>query len=467
MATSSSLTWLQKPYHNFFRIITSSGILLITTAIIALIWANSPWGATYHHFWDTDFTLRAGGFETAVSLHFIINEGLMAVFFLLVGLEIKREIRVGELSHARQALLPISAALGGMLVPAVIYLGLNPPGSEAVRGWAIPTVTDIAFSLGVLALLGTRAPLSMKIFLTALAIVDDLGAVLVIALFYTAGIQWEYLLPAIGLLCLMMFMNRIGVTKLRYYVLCGLLLWAVTLVSGVHTTVAGVLMALTVPSWSRIDPRRFRQESAEIVWDLQRVTRKGDGEIRFILVEQDYQSAVLQLEMLCERAQAPLLKMQHALEPWVNYGIMPLFALANAGILLDPEGVTAMLSSPLMIGILVGLLLGKPLGIIVFTWLPIRLGWADLPAGLSWREMVGLSWLGGIGFTMSIFITGLAFPNDPELVETAKTGIIAASIIAGLAGWLFLRPSGRNAEPESSGPPDSPDSKVPVGHSAH
>jgi NhaA family Na+:H+ antiporter len=423
-----------QPFEKFAHTASSGGIVLLLCTVIALVWANSPWGASYHHLWETEIALGAGPFAFRMSLHHLINDGLMAVFFFLVGLEIKREMLIGELASLRKAALPAAAALGGMVVPAALYFALN-VGGPGAPGWGIPMATDIAFALGVLALLGDRVPAGLKIFLAALAIVDDIGAVLVIAFFYTEGVSWSALGAAGALLLFAAGANAAGVRRPWAYSLIGVALWGAVLASGVHATIAGVLLAMAIPSRTRINEDEFLHRARQSVEEFE----EGCGPETTVLTNQKQQEAILTLETLCEQAQAPLQAAERKLHGIVAFGIMPLFALANAGVDLSGGDLGAVLASPVTLGILAGLLLGKPIGITLFSWAAVRLGFAELPRGVSWRLVHGAAWLGGIGFTMSIFVAGLAFPNAPALLTAAKLGVLAASLVAGTCGWLLLR----------------------------
>ena len=423
------------PFQRFAATESSGGIVLIACTVVALVLANSPWAEAFHHLWETELGVTAGGFRLAYSLHHWINDGLMAVFFFLVGLEIKREFMIGELASPRRAALPIAAALGGMVVPALIYAGINAGGAGA-PGWGIPMATDIAFALGVLALLGPRVPLSLKVFLAALAIVDDLGAVLVIALFYTAEISWASLGAAALFLAGMATLNRLEVRRPGAYLLFGVGLWLAFLFSGVHATVAGVLAALTIPARTRIDTAGFLARGRYLMDEFDRVGVEGED----VLTSHDQQAVIQAMENACDAAQAPLQRIEHELQPWVAFGIIPLFALANAGVHLPADFVGA-LGHPVTLGVILGLVLGKPIGISLFAWLAVRAGVAARPEGVSWRALHGVSWLAGIGFTMSLFIANLAFPGG-EMADEAKVGILSASIVAGVVGWLLLRGKG-------------------------
>jgi NhaA family Na+:H+ antiporter len=430
-----------RPFQDFAHRESSSGLLLLACTIIALAWANSPWGDAYTHLWEIPITVGVADYAIRESLHHWINDGLMAVFFFLVGLEIKREMLVGELASLRRAALPLAAALGGMLVPALLYVAVNGSGPGS-RGWGIPMATDIAFALGVLALLGPRIPLSLKIFLTALAIVDDIGAVLVIAVFYTADLSVTALLWGGLLYLLLLVCNWAGVRHPAPYGLLGMGLWLAFLQSGVHATVAGVLLAFTIPARTRIDANEFLTRSRRA---LNRFAAAGVAGAN-VLTSKTHQESLLALEGAAEAAQAPLQKLEEKLHGTVAFGIMPLFALANAGVPLS--GGMQALGSPIGLGIILGLVVGKPLGITLFAWLATRAGVAERPADASWRMLHGAGWLGGIGFTMSLFIAGLAFESAVVLTQ-AKLGILAASLLAGAVGWLLLRRGDSNIGSET------------------
>jgi NhaA family Na+:H+ antiporter len=411
------------------------GILLLVCALIALLWANSPWGAMYDALWSLELTLGTVQFHLTESLRHWVNDGLMAIFFFVVGLEIKREVLVGELASPRNAALPALAALGGALVPAGIYLMLN-RGASGVEGWGVPMATDIAFALGVLALLGERIPQGLTIFLTALAIVDDLLAVLIIAVFYTAEVQWNALGLAAMLLVALITANRLGVRQPLVYGLLGIALWAAVFESGVHATVAGVLLALTIPARTRIDPDAFVTKGRKLLEEFDRTGEHGAS----ILSNGARQEALAELEDAVEAAGAPLQRMEHVLHPWVAFGIVPLFALANAGVRLEGDLLGA-LGNRVTMGVVLGLVLGKQLGVTLAAWLAVRLGITDLPEGVEWHHIYGAGWLAGIGFTMALFVADLAFadPGEGGLLTAAKVGILVASLIAGVGGWLILR----------------------------
>jgi NhaA family Na+:H+ antiporter len=421
------------PFRSFVADHVSGGILLLLATAAALLWANSPWAASYDRLWNIDASITIGSFAHVHSLRDWINDGLMALFFFVVGLEIKREILVGELSTRRGATLPIAAALGGMIVPALVYVYFN-AGGVGRDGWAIPMATDIAFALGVLAVLGDRIPVAARVFLTALAIIDDIGAVLVIALFYTGGVAWTPLLLT-GVLLLVLFLaNRAGIEHPAVYAVLGLGVWLAVFASGVHATVAGVLVAFTIPVRTWIHPSELITEGRRLLDDLEAVSAPELS----VLSNQRQQSIIQELSESATRAEPPLQRLEHGLNPWVAYGIVPLFALANAGVTF-PEGLTAVALNPVLVGIVVGLVIGKPLGIVLATALVVRLRLTDLPIGVNWRHVIGLGCLGGIGFTMSLFITGLAFGSTGDLPDAAKLGILGGSLVAGVTGWLILR----------------------------
>jgi NhaA family Na+:H+ antiporter len=426
------------PVHRLAHATTAGGLVLLLCAAVALLWANSPWAHSYHALWETPIVIGVGPLLARLTLQEAINDGLMAVFFFLVGLEIKREILVGELATARQAALPVAAAVGGMLVPALLFSIVN-AGGDGARGWGIPMATDIAFALGVLAILGSRIPSSLRVFLSALAIADDLGAVLVIALFYTASVSWGALSAAGALLALSIGANAAGVRTPWAYAIIGLALWVAVLSSGVHATVAGVLLALTIPSRTRIDEAAFLHGARAALRDFEAACNPA----LTLLSSRAHQSELRRLERLTEQAQSPLARLEHALHGVVTFGVMPLFALANAGVSLHGGG--NLLATPVALGVLLGLVLGKPIGITLASWLAVRVNVAALPSGVSWRMLHGAAWLGGIGFTMSLFIAGLAFGGREDLLTAAKLGILLASVLAGVVGWLLLRMARRPA----------------------
>jgi len=435
MDDRAAIDRLLMPFQRFMRAEAAGGIVLLAATLAALAWSNSPWAVSYNDLWSIPVKVGFGGFKIDKPLLLWINDGLMAIFFLLVGLEIKREILVGELSSVRRALLPAAAAIGGMAGPALIYLAVN-AGTDAADAWGVPMATDIAFAVGVIALLGNRVPPGLKVFLVALAIVDDLGAVAIVALVYTEEIS----LPALGgagaVLIVLAAINALGVRKVLPYVLLGIVLWVFVLKSGVHATVAGVLLAATIPSRVRISGDRFAGELRDTSERL-----AGDDPDANIYASELRQAAIHDLEHACGAAQAPLLKIEHALLPWVGFLIMPVFALANAGVDLT-SGLAAATTSPIGWGIAVGLFAGNQIGITLITWVVLRLGVCRLPEGVGMKHVYGAACLAGIGFTMALFIAGLAF-DRPEQLEIAKIAIVAGSLASGLLGVGVLRAVGK------------------------
>ncbi len=419
------------PFQEFLRQEASGGILLMICTVAALAWANSPWSASYADLWSARLTVDFAGHSLSKSLLLWVSDGLMAVFFFVVGLEIKREVLVGELSSARQAALPLVAALGGMVAPALIYAGVN-RGQDTLQGWGVPMATDIAFALAVLLLLGDRVPAAAKVFLTAIAIADDIGATLVIALFYSESINLTALAVGGGFWASMVAANRAGVRNSLAYAVLGFGLWVFFLKSGVHPTIAGVLGAMAIPARTRVDAGYFTDRARVYTDRFARASQSRES----ILTNPEQRAALHALEHVSRQAQAPLQILEHGLHPWVTVVIMPVFALANAGVALG-TGASDLFASPAAVGILAGLVLGKPLGILAFSLAAVRLRVAELPEGLSWTALLGLGCLAGIGFTMSLFIASLAF-TDPATLATAKTAILAGSLASGVAGTAVL-----------------------------
>ena len=424
---------IKNPFQRFFRIEASGGIVLLIFTLIALIWANSPLGKYYDQLWESPLTIGIGNFVLSKTLIHWINDGLMAIFFFVVGLEIKRELRVGELSSARQAALPIIAAIGGMLFPAVIFLLVNKdPVTKA--GWGIPMATDIAFSLGVLSLLGKRVPLSLKIFLVAFAIVDDLGAVLVIAVFYSAGIQWSYLLIGLGLFLLLVILNRLRMRITHIYMAVGWIIWYMFLKSGVHPTIAGVLIAFTIPISRKIKLITFYKRMDDNLVQFCEGVEKSTS----LTLSNKQLVAIDNMEDEIEHVQSPVQRLEHTLHGFVTFIVMPVFALSNAGVdLLHMEHFRDLFHS-LSGHIELSLVVGKVAGIFLFTWLSVKTGIALLPANVRWVHILGLGFLGGMGFTMSLFISNLAF-TQATLLNPAKIGILVGSLFAGIIGYFLLR----------------------------
>ncbi|MDB6061590.1 MAG: Na+/H+ antiporter NhaA [Verrucomicrobiaceae bacterium] len=413
----------------FLHIEAVSGIALLVAAAAALIWANSPVADSYHHLWHTPLSIGVGSFIYSQSLHFWINDALMTVFFLVVGMEIRREIHEGALSDLRQAALPLMAALGGVVAPALIYLAFN-AHSDLQRGWAIPTATDIAFAVGVLALLGKSIPANIRIFLLALAIIDDIVAVLIIALFYSDGLDISGLLIAgFGVLMVLGF-QKIGIGSAYGYVLPGAILWVGMLKSGAHPTLAGVVLGLLTP----VTSMRTREQPLAI---LTRTASELSEKVLGSNTEPNQLvSPLKQLRFAQREILAPVTRVQMALHPWVAYGVMPLFALANAGVTLDGIDLSLNSAQRVMFGIVAALVIGKPLGVVGASWIAVKLRICRLPPNTDWSGILLVGLLAGIGFTMSIFIAMLAF-SDEALLGAAKMGVLIASVVAGVIGLLW------------------------------
>jgi NhaA family Na+:H+ antiporter len=424
-----------RPFQEFSESEAAGGVLLLAATTVALAWANSPWAQSYFTFWEQKFTIGFEGFALSKSILHWINDGLMAIFFFVVGLEIKRELLVGELASPRQAALPIAGAFGGVAVPALLYLSLN-AGGPGAAGWGIPIATDIAFAIGAISLLGSRVPVGLKVFLTALAIVDDIVAVLVIAIFYGGTLSWLSLGAAGGFFAALLAASSLGMRHPFPYALLGICMWIAMLHSGIHAAITGVLVALAVPAQSRIDMEKFIARGRGL---LDQMESSDDGK-EHILRSETRQAAVIALEDACENVESPLQRFEHTLLPWVRLIIMPIFALANAGVALQTS--TAVATSPISLGIVLGLVVGKPIGIFCASWLAVRLRLASLPRQVTWQQILGVGTIGGIGFTMSIFIADLAFAGQP-LLEIAKLGIFAGSLVAGCMGFLLLFKFGR------------------------
>ncbi len=409
----------------FTRLAASGGLMLLIFSALALFWANSPFAESYIEFWHTEFGISLGSLHLERSLLEWVNEGLMVIFFFVLGLEIKREVTAGELASPRKAALPMAAAVGGMIVPALIYAAFNFSNPIAMQGWAIPVATDIAFTLGVLALLGGRVPLSLKVFFTAMAIADDVGGILIIALFFTSEINVASLVVAAIFFAGLLVLNRWRVFSPLPYALLGIGLWLAFLNSGVHPTLAGVLLAATIPTRSPPNVSRLMAQTDTV---LNRYEYDDD--------EGRKQALVRALKTILDRMEPPAQRLEHELQPWVTYLILPIFALANAGVPLGGADGLALLN-PVSLGIIFGLVLGKPIGVGIFAWLAARSGVAEKPLDISWRQFFSASVLAGIGFTISLFIAQAAF-QDARLLSNAKIGILAGSILAAGVGWGLL-----------------------------
>lgn len=424
---------LLSPLEEFIHRQTTSGVLLMLCAVIALLIANSSWNETYHHILQMKFTIGIEGFQLSKTIHHWINDGLMALFFFVVGLELKREILVGELADIKQAMLPIIAAVGGMLVPVFIYMAFNMDG-DTFKGWGIPMATDIAFALGALALLGNRIPKNLLTFLVALAIVDDLGAVIVIALFYTETISVPALIIVAVMTVMLLALNLGGIRRTLPYMLLGVILWIAMLKSGVHATLAGIILAFTIPMRPKYDPDHFLTQVDDMIENI----RQAYQNCKNIITNDQLRSRVRALGEGVQLVQAPAQVLENKMHLPSAYIIIPIFSLANAGVPIDWSSIGDTVSHPVSIGITVGLVLGKLIGIAGFSWVAVKLGVTVLPHGLNFKHIVGVALMGGIGFTMSIFIAELGFASMPEELLMAKTGILLASIIAGFSGFIWL-----------------------------
>tara|TARA_R110002111_G_scaffold132282_5_gene197915 strand:- start:398 stop:1804 length:1407 start_codon:yes stop_codon:yes gene_type:complete len=438
------------PFQRFMKFEASGGIFLILCALGAVLWANSGYASSYNElFHNTEVQIGFGEWGLKKAFILWINDLLMALFFLLVGLEIKREVLVGELRSPKKAALPIAAALGGMIVPAAVYAIVN-RGNESISGWGVPMATDIAFALGVLALVGSRVPLSVRIFLTSLAIVDDLGALLVIAVFYTESIGFGYLMKAGVVLTVMLGLNLMGVRKIVVFLMLGMVVWYLVLKSGVHATIAGVLVAMTIPARTRVDQNLYSSFVRSMVDRFDQ--DKSNDTKAWTTVSQ--QTAILAIEDAGHKIETPVRRLEHILIPWVAFAILPVFALANAGVRVIGSGgdevaegaIDSVWSSQALWGVVLGLLIGKPLGVFGFAWIAQKLGIGVLPEGATWRHVFGAAWLSAIGFTMALFIANLAF-QDADDLDAAKIGVLGASIVAGFIGFLILFTSKHDDRP--------------------
>lgn len=421
-----------KSFERFFKTEVASGIVLLATTVIALVWANSPWSASYEHLWHAPLGIYLGNFSHMASLAHWINDGLMAIFFLSVGLEIKHELFVGRLSSFKKAALPFVGALGGMIVPAIIYAFFN-SGTDAIRGWGIPMATDIAFSLGVIALLGRSVPVSIRVFVAALAIVDDLGAVLVIALFYTAQINVVALIWAGVFTAILFLLNRLRISWIVPYLIIGFFLWWAMLFSGVHATIAGVIVGMLIPHKARWTTKEFLFALEDVRDFVKVIVSPNDVPDN----EETRQSAVHSIQKAAEKVQSPLSRLSHALHPIVAFFIIPLFALANAGLAIRFDA--GLFANDVFWGVSLGLLIGKTLGITLFAFIAVKLRLAELPESTDWGHISGAAILCGIGFTMSLFIGELALGSHPDEFAIAKLSILIASLVAGIAGFALLK----------------------------
>jgi Na+:H+ antiporter, NhaA family len=420
---ATTLRGLPAPLVEFLHLEAAGGIVLVAATAVALIWANSPWQDSYITFWSTPLDITLGSHSLDLTLQGWVNDGLMAIFFLVVGLEIKRELVEGELNDPRRAALPAVAAVGGMLVPALVYIAIN-VGGDGARGWGIPMATDIAMAVGVLSLLGSRVSSSLKLFLLALAIVDDIGAIAVIAIFYSGDIHLDAVAAAAVIVVGVAVLRRLGVRPIPVYVALGCALWLALHEAGLHATIAGVVMGLMAPT----SPMRRREDVS-------------DDKLRDVSTPETARETVV----LARESVSVVAWLEHLLHPWTSFVIVPVFALANAGVILSASALADAATSRVTYGVAAGLVVGKLAGVSLFAWLAVRLGIGALPDGVGWRGIVSVAAVAGIGFTVSIFVTGLAF-DDADLRDQAKIGILAASLAAGLLGAFLLR---RLARPQS------------------
>lgn len=421
---------LARPFAEFAKLESSGGIVLVISTILALILANSALSNIYQNIWQTKLTITLGQFKLTEPLLFWINDGLMALFFLVVGLEIKREILEGDLSSFKHAALPVAAAIGGMIFPAILYFSLN-IGEPSAHGWGIPMATDIAFSLGALTLLGKKVPSALKAFVAALAIADDIGGVLVIALFYTSKISLDAVIFGLAVIALLIIINQLKVRHPAPYFILGIFLWLAFLKSGIHATLAGVLLALLIPAHSKIKTKEFIDQKQFLLEKLKPSINKK------ALSHEKYQEIMKQLNELNKHFETPMHRLSRLLLPLVTFIIVPVFALGNAGINISGN-ISSAMTSRVLIGVMIGLIIGKQIGITLFSWLAIKGGFGSLPKNVEFKHIYGASWLCGIGFTVAIFIANISFANE-TLVTQAKMGILFASVIAGAGGYLILR----------------------------
>jgi NhaA family Na+:H+ antiporter len=429
-----------RPALKFTHTEAAGGVVLLIAAVAALVWANAPFGDTYDTFWGTHLSIELAGFHFDESLKHIVNDALMAIFFFVVGLEVKRELVVGELNTRKKAMLPAIAALGGMAVPALIYVGfVSSAGGEALSGWGIPMATDIAFSIGVVSLLGRRVPIGAKLFLLALAIADDIGAIAVIAIFYTTELALGWLVAALGGFGVIWLARQSGIRSMAFYTVAAIAVWFFTLESGIHATLAGVALGLMTPVFAMYSDEDYRRRAT---WILDRYEMDAASPEAPDRLDEN----ALALAAIARESVAPLERLENALHPWSSFVIVPLFALANAGIRFEGIDVVDTATSSVALGVAFGLVIGKLFGISLATWLAVRFGLGELPRRTTWSHVVGLAALAGIGFTVSLFITELAF-TDELISAQAKVGIFVGSAVAGVIGYLVLR---RQHTPEES-----------------
>ena len=429
------MNYSNNPFNKFFKLESSGSILLFTATILALVIANSPLAELYNFIWEQPLKVGFTIFKLEKPLILWINDGLMAIFFFVIGLEIKREVLVGELNNIQKASLPFFGAIGGMVIPVVLFLLLH-NGHDGAEGWGIPMATDIAFTLGILQILGKRVPIGLKIFLTAFAIVDDIGAVLVIAIFYSSNIQWFLIGIALILLVILIILGSMHKYNKYIFFLLGFAIWVLFLKSGIHPTIAGIVVAFTVPIHRKINTFKFYRRAKDAI---ETIKMNEDDIPKFLTSEQ--RGALSNIESLTENTISPLQHLEHKLHGWVTFLIMPLFAFANAGVNISGE------ITPLSWNIAMSMILGKSIGITLFAYIVIKLGWASLPKNVNFTQIIGVSFLGGLGFTMALFISGIAY-SDIAMIDGSKTGILIGSLVSGLVGYFILRHSIKNSQIE-------------------
>ncbi len=433
------MNFIKEPINKFIKLETSGSIVLFIATISALILANSPLSESFLGFWNNYASVDLPGFELSKPLIKWINDGLMAIFFFLIGLEIKRELIIGELNNFKKASLPLFAALGGMIIPAVLFISLN-HGKPGMEGWGIPVATDIAFALGILQLLGKRVPLALKVFLMAFAIIDDLGAIVIIALFYSSNLVWSYIGIGLLIVALLLFLSRKGLYSKYFFFLMGVVVWILFLKSGIHATIAGVLLAFTIPLYRKTNTKTFYKQVKEELELF--ISESGKNSDKNSILTKNQLSSIEQIEELAEKTSPPLQILEHSLHGWVAYLIMPLFAFANAGVVFNfSEGANMSLSA----NIALSMIFGKAIGIFLFSYLSVKSKIAELPDNINYKMLSGVSILGGLGFTMSLFINNLAY-TDQALIDSAKMGILIGSIITGVVGFLVLKSALKRSE---------------------
>ncbi len=433
------MNFIKEPINKFIKLETSGSIVLFIATISALILANSPLSESFLGFWNNYASVDLPGFELSKPLIKWINDGLMAIFFFLIGLEIKRELIIGELNNFKKASLPLFAALGGMIMPAVLFISLN-HGKPGMEGWGIPVATDIAFALGILQLLGKRVPLALKVFLMAFAIIDDLGAIVIIALFYSSNLVWSYIGIGLLIVALLLFLSRKGLYSKYFFFLMGVVVWILFLKSGIHATIAGVLLAFTIPLYRKTNTKTFYKQVKEELELF--ISESGKNSDKNSILTKNQLSSIEQIEELAEKTSPPLQILEHSLHGWVAYLIMPLFAFANAGVVFNfSEGANMSLSA----NIALSMIFGKAIGIFLFSYLSVKSKIAELPDNINYKMLSGVSILGGLGFTMSLFINNLAY-TDQALIDSAKMGILIGSIITGIVGFLVLKSALKRSE---------------------